>query len=80
MNMSDIDKMREVLADYGMTLNDEGFFILSDGKTISKLKAMRVKHRVQVRYHEKNVLYFSGPFPQGLANFVETFWYRKKIK
>lgn len=78
--MTDIDKMRGVLSYYGMTLNDEGFFILSDGKTISKLKAMRVKHRVQVRYAEKNVLYFSGPFPQGLANFVETFWYKERIK
>ena len=78
--MTDIEAMRNVLADYGMTLNDEGFFLRPDGKSHFPLKAVRVKNRVQVRHSGSNSLYFTGPFPQGIGNFVERFWYKERIK
>lgn len=77
--MTDIDKMREMLDAYGMTLDDEGHFIKKDGKP-NIVKAFRKGSRVVVINTGTGNRLYSGPFPQGIANFVETFWYKERIK
>lgn len=79
MNMSDIDTMRGVLDAYGMNLDDEGYFLKKDGKP-NIVKAFRKGPRVVVINTGTGKRLYSGPFPQGIGNFVEMFWYKEKIK
>lgn len=77
--MTDIEEMREVLDAYGMTLDDEGHFLKKDGKP-NIVKAFRKGRRVVVINTKTENRLYSGPFPQGIGNFVEMFWYKEKIK
>lgn len=68
--------MNDILKPYGLIVDDTGQIHDESGKPLS---AWIEKQRGRIRvFGPRNRLLYSCPSPEGLAHFVETYWYREK--
>lgn len=70
--------MDDILKPYGLMVDATGQIHDESGKPLSARIEKR-RGRIRVLGHRGKLLY-SCPSPEGLAHFVETYWYREKRK
>ena len=68
--------MNDILKPYGLMVDDTGQIHDESGKPLSARIEQR-RGRIRV-IDPHNRLLYSCPSPEGLAHFVETYWYREK--
>lgn len=68
--------MNNILKPYGLMVDDTGQIHDESGKPLPA-RIEKQRGRIRVLGHRGKLLY-SCPSPEGLAHFVETYWYREK--